>query len=198
MAVSTLFKSSIILQLVMEVIPQYPPFPSPYGNFPGMPAPMVPMGTNNFPMMNLPLPLQNMRTQQKLPVVVMPYRSKATDRKFARRKKSIKKYRESSESCSSESFSSSSEHIRYRKIQKNYLRKKKRPVLTPVISYVTNNGDIVYQKKIKKEKAEDWLHLNKEIGRFRDDSEESKSDEMTVRDLKRKYDLKWKRSKHKH
>ncbi|XP_045485257.1 protein FAM133-like [Pieris rapae] len=112
-----------------------------------------------------------------------------------------KKFRDSSSSSSSsESTSSSREYaLRSKKKQK---RTKKRQVLTPVISYVTRNGDVVYQKKVKKDKAGDWLDLGKSKSRFEEESKEEieniDSQEMTVRDLKRKFDLKSKKHKHRH
>ncbi|CAF4818402.1 unnamed protein product [Pieris macdunnoughi] len=210
--------ATVILKLVIDTAAQFPgpgqyafpqmsaPMSGPMGPMPGhmqMPGPIqMPMHSGAMPIgphpMNLNSPFQI--PQQRLPMVVMPYRSKASDRKHRKRRRMKKKFRDSSSSSSSsESTSSSREYaLRSKKKQK----RKNRQVLTPVISYVTRNGDVVYQKKVKKDKAGDWLDLGKSKSRFEDESKEeienNESQEMTIRDLKNKFDLKSKKRKHRH
>ncbi|CAH2040060.1 unnamed protein product, partial [Iphiclides podalirius] len=95
----------------------------------------------------------------------MPYRSKATDYIFKKKKRRRPAYYSdvstSSDDSTSDSASSSSE-FEFRGSKKRWSRRqKKRDVLTPVISYVTRSGRVVYQKKIKKENPSDWLALGK-------------------------------------
>lgn len=69
-------------------------------------------------------------------------------------------------------------------------RKKKRQVLTPVISYVTRNGRVVYQKKIKRENVGDWLEIgNRKIPSKLVEEEDRNSGEMTIREMKNKYGI---------
>lgn len=171
------FQASIILHLTLESFSQFLP-PSIFQQQPGPVSPMI-----MPPSMQMsPYP------QQRLPVMVMPYHSKAADKKYLKRKNRKPKYYEDSESYSdSESCSSSNEYLRS---HKRGHRKKKRQVLTPVISYVTRNGRVVYQKKIKKENAGDWLEIVKDKVLPKYMEREKESGEMTIGDLKHKYGLK--------
>ncbi|XP_045768054.1 uncharacterized protein LOC123869251 isoform X2 [Maniola jurtina] len=175
----------ILLYLVPGILSQFLP-PSLYQNPAISGGISPPMGE-----MMMPSPMQMPGfPQQRLPVMVMPFHSKVADRKYMRRKKRKPKkiYADSeSTSCSdSESSSSSNEHFRS---QKHSHRKKKRQVLTPVISYVTRNGRVVYQKKIKKENAGDWLEIGKKKIPSRLVEEENNSGGMTIREMKNKYGI---------
>nr|XP_021193126.2 protein diaphanous homolog 1 [Helicoverpa armigera] len=131
----------------MMQMPNAPPMMPHMPRLPGMPSgPMpVPMA---FPM-----------NGGRLPMVVTPHHSKKAD-KPRKSKRKPKRKRVNMESSSSEG--SCSESAEYR--SRNNLRsskKKRREVLTPVVSYVTKEGYVVYQKKIKKDKAKDWLEMAK-------------------------------------
>ncbi|CAG5034169.1 unnamed protein product [Parnassius apollo] len=153
-----------------------------------------------------PMPMQV--RQHQMPVVVMPYRSKATDRVFKRKKPRRPEYYSDQSSCESSSTSdadySSSSEFQFRGSRgskKRWLKKKKkRNVLTPVISYVTRSGRVVYQKKIKKENPSDWLQMGRRKIPF-DLQQNSRqvdtgSAEITVRDLKKQFRLKKYRHRH--
>ncbi|CAG9580248.1 unnamed protein product [Danaus chrysippus] len=180
----------ITLHMVLGTLSQYlqgPGFQNPSmqsmrANIPG------PLVLNSAMQMPIGYP------QQRLPVVMMPYHSKAADKKYLKHKKRRpKKYYRESESTSSsdsdESCSSSNEYLRPRRRSGH---KRKRQVLTPVISYVTRNGRVVYQKKIKKDNAGDWLDIGKKKipSRLVEEMRDQESGEMTIRDLKHKYGLK--------
>ncbi|KAH9637068.1 hypothetical protein HF086_013884 [Spodoptera exigua] len=138
---------------------------------PHMPRlPGMPSGPPPFPMQ---FPIQGGR----LPMVVAPHHSKKADRP---RKKGHKNKRKRVNMDSSSSDGSCSESAEFR--SKNKLRSKKKrkhEVLTPVVSYVTKDGYVVYQKKIKKDKAKDWLEMTKG---------EHDSDEDTIRFKPRDHD----------
>lgn len=173
---SYVFLLSVSLQLLPNVEPQFMPAPFPFpGSVGSMPVPAPPMlspmpmaGPMAGPMPGpipgpMPFPIM---PQQKLPLVVMPYYSKIAD-KHPRRHKKKKHPRKkkdkvpcSSESSSSSTSSESSDDFDFRANHKSK-RKHRRPVLTPVVSYVTKDGYVVYQKKIKKDKAKDWLEMKK-------------------------------------
>ncbi|XP_069357396.1 uncharacterized protein [Maniola hyperantus] len=174
-----------ILYLVTGILSQFLP-PTLYQN-PAMSGGMSPSVGG----MMMPSPMQMPGfPQQRLPVMVMPFHSKVADRKYMRRKKRKPKKiytdLESSSGSDSDSSSSSNEHFRSRK---HSHRKKKRQVLTPVISYVTRNGHVVYQKKIKKENAGDWLEIGKKKIPSRLVEEENNSGGMTIREMKNKYGI---------
>lgn len=124
-----------------NALPMMPHMP----RMPGMPPPM------HLPMS---LPMNGGR----MPMMVMPHYSKKADKP---RRKSRKPKRKRINMASSSSEGSCSQSEEYR--SKNALRsgKKRGGVLTPVVSYVTKDGYVVYQKKIKKDKAKDWLELSK-------------------------------------
>ncbi|CAK1543741.1 unnamed protein product [Leptosia nina] len=159
-----------------------------------MPSGAISMAPNPSMALNSPFQIP----QPRLPVMVMPYHSKASDKKYKKRKRIKNKHKESSSSSSSDSHSSSKEYVMRSK--KKHRKKQKRQVLTPVISYVTRNGDIVYQKKVKKEKAGDWLELGKRPTSMAAESGEDIFDtkEITIRDLKQKFDFKKKQRKRTH
>ncbi|KAJ8724680.1 hypothetical protein PYW08_016154 [Mythimna loreyi] len=120
--------------------------------------PRLPGMSANPMQMPMPLPMNGGR----LPMVIMPHHSKKADRP-RRKKRKPKRKRINMESSSSEdSCSESVDYRRSRNKVKSSLRKSnKREVLTPVVSYVTKDGYVVYQKKIKKDKARDWLEMTK-------------------------------------
>ncbi|XP_045496833.1 uncharacterized protein LOC123695138 [Colias croceus] len=204
---TALLQTSIVLHLALQALSQFPApgqyaYPQMHGQMAAqVQYPMVHAGP--MPMMpGQPMPLHAPYPvgQQRMPLVVMPYHSKAADRKYKRRRRPKKKYYKdsSSSSSSSESSSSSKEDLRSRK-KKNKHKRKQRQVLTPVISYMTRNGDVVYQKKIKKDNARDWLELSqsKVPAKLEDSKEINDSQEMTMHDLKKKFGLK-RNHKHKH
>ncbi|CAH2085925.1 unnamed protein product [Euphydryas editha] len=172
MDLSISIKAVIVLGVVLQMsgsASQYLP-----SNFlqPPMPGAMpVPMGSVGPSMMMPSMQMQQPFLQRRLPIMVSPYHSKALDKKYMKRKKRRprKYYSESESSSNSDSRSDSREYLRKPK----HNRKKKRQVLTPVISYVTRNGQVVYQKKIKKKNAGDWLEMgSKKIPSFIDEAEE--------------------------
>ncbi|KOB78078.1 Uncharacterized protein OBRU01_03027 [Operophtera brumata] len=162
----------------------------------GMPTPFLPGGAPIVPM-HYPM-------QQKMPMVVMPYYSKSADKgrkQTKRKKRKPKKIRFDDSSCEEDdSSSSASGEFNVRAKPKS----KRRQVLTPVVSYVTKDGYVVYQKKIKKDRARDWLEMGKRARESkerqtheRDDREEDKEDdrEELVGKLKK---LKKHRKNHRH
>ncbi|XP_039750952.1 uncharacterized protein LOC120627148, partial [Pararge aegeria] len=178
----------IIVYFVTGILTQYLP-PSLFQNPALSGGVSQPMGG-----MMMPSPMQIPGfPQQRMPVMVMPFHSKVADKKYMRRKKRKPKrvYADSESTSGSDSdcSSSSNEHLRTQKHRSGH-RKKKRQVLTPVISYVTRNGRVVYQKKIKKENAGDWLEIgNRKIPSRLVEEEEKKSGEMTIREMKNKYGI---------
>lgn len=73
--------------------------------------------------------------------------------------------------------------------------------MTPVISYVTKDGYVVYQKKVKKDKAKDWLELGKQTpSRLMEGSEEKSqknSEEVMLKSLKKEMRKQQKKRQHK-
>lgn len=189
-----LIQASILLYLSSQSVTQFLP-PSMFQRPPGLPGFPGFSGSNTAgSMMMPPMPHLQMPAypQQRLPVMMMPYHSKAADKEFNKRKKRRPKYYDLESSSYSESCSSGEEYLKSKRRQK-----KRRQVLTPVISYVTRNGRVIYQKKIKKENAGDWLELGKEKVLSKFEEGEKESGEMTISDLKYKYGLK-KRHHHNH
>ncbi|XP_063826964.1 uncharacterized protein LOC135076426 [Ostrinia nubilalis] len=171
------------------------PYPMPMGMPAGpVPAPMplpMPLGMPAGPMpapMPMPMPMPLPLPQPRLPVVVMPYYSKAKKRRPAKRYRKRRPRRKYvSSSCeSSDTDVSSSSDIDFRASQR-----RSRQVLTPVVSYMTKNGYVVYQKKIKNEKAKDWLRTN-------GGAEEIRDEELTEQDLWKEKLSKRKRRHHNH
>lgn len=132
-------------------------------------APLPPIGPHAIfsPPMSMPMAYP---TQRKMPSVVMPYYSRSESRsggsrssglnrskkRYRRKRRKPKKYDKSVEHNSDNEFSgsgSAEQNFRRTKI------KKRRQVLTPVVSYVTKDGYVVYQKKIKKDRAKEWLEM---------------------------------------
>lgn len=155
------FKINVAAQFMPPPGQPFPfPFPSP-GSAPlqGIPIPpLPPSGPLVQPPLSRPMPYP--MPQAKLPVVVMPYYSKANKRVLKhKRRRQQKKYKHftSSESDTSDSITSNEFEFR----AKRHPKRRRREPLTPVISYVTKDGYIVYQKKIKKDTAKDWLNLGK-------------------------------------
>ncbi|KAJ0177543.1 hypothetical protein K1T71_006416 [Dendrolimus kikuchii] len=158
-----------VLQLISATASQFLPplpFPFPPGALPGIPQVGPPNGLpppnaiqmpGSVPMpMSMPFAVQ----QPRVPLVVMPYHSKKRNqakRIRKKRKRPSKKYIYDDSSSESDSDSSSGD-FDFRAKSK---RGKKRQVLTPVVSYVTKDGYVVYQKKIKREKARDWLEMGR-------------------------------------
>ncbi|XP_063540078.1 uncharacterized protein LOC134749101 [Cydia strobilella] len=142
----------------------------------------------------------------QLPSVVMPYHSRTADkfrerpRKSKRSKKPKKKQKK--KRYESESGSSSSDDSRSmsgsESLEINFTSrakdKRRREVLTPVVSYVTNDGYVVYQKKIKKDRAKDWLELGKNSDPNALETRDSESDEVEGKDSVRKRRFKSRRS----
>lgn len=128
----------------------------------------------------MPMPMAFPINGGRLPMVVMPHHSKKAD-KPRRKNRRPKRKRINMESSSSEgSCSESADYRRSRnKVRASSNNSKRREVLTPVVSYVTKDGFVVYQKKIKKDKARDWLAMTK--GDDDHDSREFK-DKIRIRD----------------
>ncbi|XP_059054553.1 uncharacterized protein LOC131848647 [Achroia grisella] len=192
----------VVLHFCLNVLSQFPPAPFPYpgpqGTDIGGPMPpMGPMGPVSMgqmgpvPMMPIPPSIPAM-PHRKLPVVVMPYYSKLADKKRhmkVHRKRRLGRKRLEYDSSSEDSDSNdSSNDFDFRTTKRGAMhRGKKRQVLTPVVSYVTKDGYVVYQKKIKKEKAKDWLEIGKKNNRFHDSIEkEDDSEGIQLSDLKNK------------
>lgn len=165
-----------------------------------MQGPPMPMGMHMPGGMAMAMP--NMGMQPKMPVVVMPYHSKNQDKKNKnkkrKKKRHPKKYTYKSESCSSDDSVSSDDTDSSNERPSNWKRfiraghksrpqeyrekhKRRREVLTPVISYVTKDGYVVYQKKVKKDKAKDWLDIGQKPPKSRwSDNDESSVEKMYV------------------
>lgn len=191
MHTSVSYQASILLYLASESVTQFLPS-SMFQQSPGYPN-----SNHAGAMMMPPMPsgLQMpMYSGQNLPVMMMPYHSKAADKEYNKRKKRKPKYHDFDSSSHSESCSSSDEHLRSRSGK----GKKRQQVLTPVISYVTRDGTVIYQKKIKKENAGDWLELGKQNVLSKFEEREKESGEMTIGDLKYKYGLKKSHHHHNH
>lgn len=176
--------ATVLLHAATSVLAQFMPFPPQMPQMPQMPGMNVPQAVQTMqggmPMgmpMGMSMGFQNMGMPQKMPMVVMPYHSKDQDKKRnknrkKKKKRRPKKYMYRSESCSSEETSSDYTDTSNEKQsnRRQYMRsghkskdsnkyKKRREVLTPIISYVTKDGYVVYQKKVQKEKAKDWLEI---------------------------------------
>ncbi|CAH0752260.1 unnamed protein product [Diatraea saccharalis] len=184
-----------------QMLPMPFPGPSPMA-FPGRPLMPYPGSMPNFMPRTvqtaimpsvpqpLPLPMPMALPQPKLPVVVMPFYDKQKNKLPRRHKKKRKLKRKyiSDSSCSDDSdtdYSSSSNiDFRTKKIKHSKGKhRRKQEVLTPVLSYVTKNGYVVYQKKINGNKVKDWVQ-----GRSRysnDMPRATKRNKMTVDELKR-------------
>lgn len=133
---------------------QMPQGGTPLGVMPNMPG--VPPSMHMSPMQ---LPLNGAR----LPMVVMPHYSKKNEKRRKQKKTRRRNRKHSKGGSSSSEESCSSEEMKFR--TNNDLRSpknKRQEILTPVVSYVTKDGYVIYQKKIKKEKAKDWLELSKD------------------------------------
>ncbi|CAB3226867.1 unnamed protein product [Arctia plantaginis] len=146
----------------------------PQGSFPffgsqGQPI-HIQMPQGGMPLMpNMPhMPGMHMSGMQsplnggRLPMVVMPHYTKKNEKR-RKQKKTRRRNRKHSKGSSSSEESCSSEEMKFR--NNNDLRSpknKRQEILTPVVSYVTKDGYVIYQKKIKKEKAKDWLELSKD------------------------------------
>lgn len=172
-----------------QFLPQSPyPFPSQ-----GMSG-MIPISMGNpfqrsMPMMSMP--------GQKMPTVVMPYHSKSSDKNHQsrrnKRRRSNRKHRKIS-SDSSDSSSSESDFRRYANSRRsNQLqsvgKQRQRQILTPIVSYITKDGYIVYQKKITKQNPKDWLDVGqgeKSLpASLEEIIDESQDDDRKVRIVKR-------------
>lgn len=136
----------VLLTTITSINAQFPPIPvqfqmsQPNGN------PFQSLGPSLPQQMPMHFPFQ-----QRLPAVVMPYVPKHHKKTRYHRRRSPKRVIEdsNSESCSDEDFRRSSRVHR------------RRQVLTPVISYITKDGNVVYQKKVKRERARDWLDIGR-------------------------------------
>lgn len=187
-----IFQSTILFQIFYQGVSQilqpmpFPPgmLPMPPANAPGqmtMPGPIQMPGPIPMPGA-MPMPLQV--PGQKLPIVVMPYYSKAKKypRRHKKRRRAQKFYYKSSSSSESDSSDTESSDSSSELGRSGKHDGRRRQVLTPVVSYVTKDGYVVYQKKIKKEKARDWLTLDK--GKSAELSNRDR-DELDMREMKR-------------
>ncbi|XP_053605803.1 uncharacterized protein LOC128672582 [Plodia interpunctella] len=168
------------------------PYPMAQGLPMRMPMPGMPQAAPAMMPMPMPAPAMPypMPTPHKMPMVVMPFYSKKADQK--KKKKGHKKRRRQkhrrvetessgtdSSSCDSASGEGSSET--YRKNSRRSKMKPRRQVLTPVVSYVTKDGYVIYQKKIKKDKARDWLQLGEKYDKDVKSNEVMDSDDDAYR-----------------
>ncbi|XP_075976510.1 uncharacterized protein LOC142976824 [Anticarsia gemmatalis] len=142
--------------------------PGPPG-MPGMPGPMP---------MPMPIPVVG-GPPHKLPVIVMPFyspdRSRSRPPRPPRRKKPHPHYHHDYPEESTESDDESDtegdgwwkghkrRHKKYgisRRFNRDQAirkKKKKADLLTPVLQYVTKDGYVIFEKKITKSEAKDWL-----------------------------------------
>lgn len=180
-----LIRVTIAAQLCHLGLSQMPmPFPPmPFG-MPHMGHPMPMPGMMPAPM-HMGMPMSLGMPQQKLPIVVMPYykdkKTSVSSKKRHQKRRHKKKYCSDSESSddSSSDTSSSSELT----LRRSNGRARRRQVLTPVVSYVTKDGYVVYQKKIKKDRAKDWLQMGK---KSQDEIPDEASEEyFTSKDMKK-------------
>jgi hypothetical protein len=215
---SAILDITIVILSICQYVSTQMMHPMPYPGLPPMPFPSGPMpfpsGSMPFPSgpMAFPPPMPGMMPspmhlpgpipipQPKLPVVVMPYysKNKKGSAKKHKKRRRLKIYSDSSSSDSGSSDSSSSAEFKYRatKREKSFRsgKNRRRQVLTPVVSYVTKEGYVVYQKKIKKDKAKDWLQIGRRSHNH-DSPEVTKDKGMSVKDIKKKISSRF--SKHK-
>ncbi|XP_063367263.1 uncharacterized protein LOC134655726 [Cydia amplana] len=188
----------VTLFMTLHVIHTQAQFPMQFPS--AMPMPM------GMPPMPMQMPIVG---PPQLPSVVMPYHSRTADkfrekprkpkksRKLKKKKQKKKRYESESDSSGSDdsrsmSGSESLEISLTRRANKDH--KRRREVLTPVVSYVTNDGYVVYQKKIKKDRAKDWLELGKNSDPNALEIKDSESDEFEGKDSVRKRRFKSRRS----
>ncbi|RVE48711.1 hypothetical protein evm_006677 [Chilo suppressalis] len=131
--------------------PRQMPFPGP------MPGFMPPVMQPGFMPPGIPHPMP----QPKLPVVVMPFYSKKkkdhVPRRHKKKRRIRKKYVSDSSSSSSDTDSSSIDLDLRTQRSRRSMGRNKQQVLTPVLSYVTKDGYVIYQKKIKEDRVKNWL-----------------------------------------
>lgn len=153
------------------------------------PQPFLPGGMGGAIPMHYPM-------QQKMPMVVMPYYSKSADKdqnKIKRKKRRPKKIHYDDSSSDYDDSGSASDEFNLRAKHKT----KRRQVLTPVVSYVTKDGYVVYQKKIKKDKARDWLEMSKRAKESQEMDDREDDRESLLRKLKKlKFSKKYQRNRH--
>lgn len=201
MSLTSGVQATIFLQFFSNAVCQFPmPFPmsqmSQMTQMGALPQ-MGPMGSHSMaplpplaPQSMFPPPMpMAYPMQRKMPSVVMPYYSRSANRpekRYRRKHRKHKRYDESYETDNEFSESGSAEP--------NFRRsrsKKRRQVLTPVVSYVTKDGYVVYQKKIKKDKAKEWLELSKK-------NKESKEMFTSAEEKQFQKMLKYKKKKKRH
>ncbi|XP_063394587.1 uncharacterized protein LOC134679561 [Cydia fagiglandana] len=184
----------VTLFMTLHVIHTKAQFPMQFPS--AMPMPM------GMPPMPMQMPIVG---PPQLPSVVMPYHSRTADKfrekprkpKRPKKKKKPKKNRYESESHSDSSddsgSTSGSESLEINHTRRSN-HKRRREVLTPVVSYVTNDGYVIYQKKIKKDRAKDWLELGKNSDPNALEIKDSESDEVEGKASVRKRRFKSRRS----
>ncbi|XP_037297069.1 anther-specific proline-rich protein APG-like [Manduca sexta] len=138
--------------------PPQTPDGAPMPPMPPLPPMPLPPSPQQLPM---PMPMPLSMQQPRIPMVVMPYYSKneKSPTKYMKKKRRVPKRHYEDSTSDSEASDSGSNDFDFR--AKRRPRKGRRQVLTPVVSYVTKDGYVVYQKKIKKERAKDWLEIGK-------------------------------------
>ncbi|KAG7310209.1 hypothetical protein JYU34_004763 [Plutella xylostella] len=211
---NALFRLSVVLQIFSNAYSQFnpgQPFSFPSGNgmtsmsFSGPGAPSLSGGNPQFPS-GLPAALSQFTNSMmgmggsKMPMVMMPIPSNNHIRieKRERTKRRHRRHKSKKSKRDKDSWESDESSEKYRRssdrIKKNMNRKlsgKSRQDLTPVVSYVTKDGYVVYQKKIQKEQASDWLDMGKNIKVTQDDTVENSieaSDEKKSRRRSKKRD----------
>ncbi|XP_075976434.1 uncharacterized protein LOC142976766 [Anticarsia gemmatalis] len=171
---------TLFATVTAQFMPQMPPSMFPMAQNPimqmAMPGAMPPVMSHpmmpnmpHLPGMQPPMPMgQPMSLPMnggRLPMVVMPHHTKRMDNKRHKKRRSKKRSHKRPRvrfSGSSEDSCDSDSDFEFK--TKNDLRtptnpKARRQVLTPVVSYVTKEGYVVYEKKIKRDKAKDWLEM---------------------------------------
>ncbi|CAH0398981.1 unnamed protein product [Chilo suppressalis] len=151
---------------------------------PGLPSGPMPVPMS-MPMPMMPMPMPAMGPTPKVPVIVMPFYSPDPAHKIppGKRPHFPKRHYYSDTSSdtdrSSDTSSDSSHENRgwwrgnrgFRRNGRRFNRKHKakrmrynrRALLTPVLQYVTKDGYVIYEKKITKDEAKDWLSVRKEM-----------------------------------
>ncbi|XP_050677731.1 SR-related and CTD-associated factor 4-like [Leptidea sinapis] len=158
-------------------MPLSPGYPGPLPLPPGMPGAPIPLGPPMHP-----------GPSQKLPVIVMPFYSPDTSFKKSQsnqlpeepRKRRGRKHKRkqrpqmhSDTDDSTESDSSTEEEgwwrgrrdgrrSTYGHYKKNRQTNRKHDLLTPMLQYVTKDGYVVFEEKISKNEAKEWLKMKAE------------------------------------
>ncbi|CAG9787507.1 unnamed protein product [Diatraea saccharalis] len=189
--------------------PPIPVPPQPPGLPPGL-SPGLPAGlpTGSMPMMPMPMPVVG--PAPKVPVIVMPFYSpdpaykKPPGKKpphFPKRPPRLPYYHsDTSADTDTSSDTSTSSDSSYenrgwwrgnrgfkrngRRFNRRHRLKKKKhnrgALLTPVLQYVTKDGYVIYEKKITRDEAKDWMNIKRDM---KNDGNENEQDMSEVRNI---------------